>query len=153
MYFYLEITMKKLFFAFALFVTACVSTKSDDTAVSEPSQSEPSEPSTSTDCTDAGSFQECANCFADENPAGAAAYDSIAISACYCGTECATDCADFCADTENPDPSLITQECGTCVNSVGSDRNSQCAADFSAACGADQNCIAFATDLQGCPQN
>ena len=53
----------------------------------------------------------------------------------------------------NPDPSLITQECGTCVSSVGSDRNSQCAADFSAACGADQNCIAFATDLQGCPQN
>lgn len=156
--------MKKLFFAFALFATACVSSKSDDTAASEPSASEPStsepadtqsepsqsEPSASTDCTDAGTFQECAQCFAAENPAGAQAYDSIVIAECYCGTECGTDCADFCSTS---DINALTAECDTCFQGVAQDRNSACISGFQTECSANADCVAFATDLQACPQN
>ena len=144
----------------ALFLVACTPV-ADDTSeapksepttepTSEPSSSPSTEPSSETDCTDAGSFELCAQCLAEENPNGAQAYSLAVIDNCYCANDCAETCTDFCADSTGQTPP--SAECETCVSGVGADQESACIQGFSADCGADASCLDFATDLQSCPQ-
>lgn len=155
--------MKKLIFTvlfvFSSFVFACADTAKEETSdeteetsseasdepSSEPASEPTSEPSTSEpDCADLPQ-QECYSCVADENPAGAQAYNNYLFEHCVCANECETDCADTCADPNN-----VTQECNSCIDTVGQDQNSACVQDFGAACQADSSCIAFAQAIQAC---
>ena len=144
----------------ALFLAACYpvandtseAPKSEPTAepTSEPSSAPTSEPPSEVECSDAGSFDLCAPCLAEENPAGAEAYSMAVIDNCYCANDCAESCTDFCADTSGQ--TMPSAECETCVGTVGSDQNSACIQGFSADCGADASCLDFANALQTCPQ-
>ena len=101
-------------------------------------------------CTDLEARQ-CFECFANENPAGYNAYIDNLITYCYCGVECTEACVDFC---DTLDGSVQpNEECGICVDTVGSDRESQCIADFSTACEQDTNCVSFANDGSTCPRD
>ena len=117
---------------------------------SEPASSPTSEPTSETSCTDAGSFELCAQCFSEENPTGAQAYSLAVIDNCYCANDCADSCTDFCADSSGATPP--STDCESCVNTVGADASSACVEGFSAACGADASCLDFANALQTCPQ-
>ena len=118
---------------------------SEPSESSEPSSSEPSEPGTSeTDCGDLAQ-QDCVNCFAEQYPVGAQAYNDHLFEHCICANECETDCADTCAD-----PTNVTQECNTCINTVGADQNSGCVQGFGAACQADSDCMDFYMATQEC---
>ena len=144
----------------ALFLAACTpasddtseAPKSEPTAepTSEPSSAPTSEPTSEVECSDAGSFDLCAQCLAEENPTGAEAYSMAVIDNCYCANDCADSCTDFCADTSGQ--TMPSAECETCVGTVGSDQNSACIQGFSADCGADASCLDFANALQTCPQ-
>ena len=144
----------------ALFLVACTPAADDtsDAPKSEPTAepsssptSEPtSEPSSETDCTEAGSFELCAQCLAEENPNGAQAYSLAVVDNCYCANDCAETCTDFCADATGQ--TVPSAECETCVNGVAADQESACIQGFSADCGADASCLDFATELQSCPQ-
>ena len=144
----------------ALFLAACTpvaddtseAPKSEPTAepTSEPSSAPTSEPTSEVECSDAGSFDLCAQCLAEENPAGAEAYSMAVIDNCYCANDCAESCTDF-ALIQVVKPCLQL-ECETCVGTVGQDQNSACIQGFSADCGADASCLDFANALQTCPQ-
>ena len=93
--------------------------------------------------------QQCFECFANENPVGYNAYIGHVITYCYCGIECTDTCVDFCSTLDGS--VQPTQECGTCVDTVGSDQQSQCISDFSEACESDDECVSFARDGNTCP--
>ena len=140
----------------ALFLVACTPV-ADDTSeapksepTAEPSSAPTSEPTSEVECSDAGSFDLCAQCLADENPAGYQAYSVAVIENCYCANDCADTCTDFCADTSGQ--TMPSAECETCVGTVGADQTSACIQGFSADCGADASCLDFANALQTCPQ-
>jgi hypothetical protein len=150
------VPMKFYTFIAALFLVACTPV-ADDTSespksepTSEPASSPTSSPTSETDCTDAGSFDLCAQCLAEENPTGAQAYSLAIVDNCYCANDCAESCADFCADTSGATPP--SADCDSCVNTVGADQSSACIEGFSAECGADASCLDFANALQSCPQ-
>ena len=137
----------------ALFLAACTPA-ADDTSeapksepTSEPSSAPTSEPTSEVECSDAGSFDLCAECLVEENPAGYQAYSVALIDNCYCANDCAETCTAFCADTSGQMPST---ECQTCV--AGQDQASACVQGLSADCGADASCLDFANALQACPQ-
>ena len=151
----------KSLLAVALLSTACIPTTKDDTgststepateAAAEPTSepSSPAEPAAdSTDCTGMGG-EECFQCFATENPAGAQAYQDAVIGNCYCANDCAEACTDFCADDTLATPP--TAECETCVGTVGNDQSSACIQGFSAECQANADCLDFAMNVQECP--
>jgi hypothetical protein len=150
--------MKTILLSLLVFSVACGTAEKDDTssettaeATSEPTSEPASSPTTDpgNDCT-ALSSQECFECFANEDIDGYTAYSTSVVTYCYCGVECGTDCADFCA---SEDGSVTpAAECDSCVTSVGNDQSSQCIQDFSAACNADSDCVAFANAVQTCPQ-
>lgn len=151
--------MKTYTFLAALFFTACTPaaddtsevTKSEPTAEPASSPSSPTtEPSSETNCTDAASFDLCAQCLAEENPMGAQAYSLAVLENCYCANDCAESCTDFCADETGQ--TAPAAECETCVSGVAADQNSSCIQGFSADCSADAGCVDFATQLQSCPQ-
>lgn len=140
-----------------LFLACGTAEKEDtaDTAVAEATSEPTSEPASSptveeeeTGCGDLPTAQECFECFANENMTGYTAYANALISNCYCSTECGETCTDFCA---TGDGSVApSAECETCVQGVAGDQNSECLADFSAACQADPECLNFANETSVC---
>ena len=103
----------------------------------------------STDCTQAGSGDACYECFVQQDMAGYQAYVGQIVQNCLCANECEADCAAECAD-----PSTLAEgsACSTCFNGATSNQQSACLQGFSTGCQADQACIAFAMNVQNCPQ-
>jgi hypothetical protein len=100
-------------------------------------------------CASMADFQTCANCFAQENQAGAQAYMGAMVQQCLCTNECETDCAAECTDQGQ---SEFSDTCTTCFDAAAADQQSGCITGFSGQCQADQNCMAFVQALQTCPQ-
>ena len=101
-------------------------------------------------CSDLSTFDECAQCLAQENMTGYSAYASSLITYCYCGAECGDSCTDFCA-TGGDGSVQPSAECNTCTSEVTGSQESQCITEFSAACQADADCMQFVNDLNTCP--
>jgi hypothetical protein len=100
------------------------------------------------DCTQAGSGDACYQCFAQQDAAGYQAYVGQIVNNCLCANECEAECANECAD-----PSTLAEgACNTCFNGVTGDQDSACITGFSTGCQADNTCITFAMNVQGCPQ-
>ena len=150
--------MYKLILLSGLFI-ACgskdtdTSTSTDPEASSEPTSEPASSPTIDPEegCADLATFDECANCFAQENATGYSAYATSLITYCYCGVECGESCTDFCAS--GGDGSVQpSADCNTCTGEVTASQDSQCITDFGAACQADANCMSFVNDINTCPQ-
>lgn len=100
----------------------------------------------STSCADEASFNDCAQCFAEENTAGYQAYANFAVTDVYCGETCGTTCEATCSSGSTP-----TDECGACASALGS--SSAEIQQFLADCQADSDCLAFLTSLEECPSS
>lgn len=100
------------------------------------------------DCTQAGSGDACYQCFAQQDAAGYQAYVGQIVSNCLCANECEAECANECAAPDT----LAEGACNTCFSEVSANQDSACLTGFSAACQADNTCITFAMNVQGCPQ-
>ncbi|MBI4701768.1 MAG: hypothetical protein HY744_11525 [Deltaproteobacteria bacterium] len=105
--------------------------------------------SSSGGCADEANFQDCANCFAEENPDGANAYVQAIVDNCLCANECKEECAAECKD---PNSLKDGTPCSTCFDETTAKQDSACIQGFVASCKADQSCIDFATSLQDCPE-
>jgi|GEM_PF-5200814 len=150
--------MSLFIFIVGLFV-ACGSKETDtssDTSTtteptSEPASSPTDQPTEEPEgCADMSTFDECFQCFYDENPTGYMAYANAIIGNCYCGTECEESCTDFCASEDGSvQPST---ECETCVGGVTQDQSSACVAGFQTECSGDPACVSFVNDVNTCPQ-
>ena len=103
----------------------------------------------SSNCASMADFNTCANCFAQENAAGAQAYSGALVQQCLCTNECQNDCTAECADPA----AEFSADCNTCFDAAANDQQSGCITGFSAECQADQNCMAFVQALQTCPQS
>ena len=99
------------------------------------------------DCTQAG--QGCFECFAQADMAGYQAYVGALVENCLCNNECQAECTDACVD---PQQMTTGSDCETCFNGVAGDQQSGCVSGFMSECQADNTCITFATNVQGCPQ-
>ena len=100
------------------------------------------------DCTQAGSGDACYQCFAQQDAARYQAYVGQIVSNCLCANECEAECANECAAPDT----LAEGACNTCFSEVSANQDSACLTGFSAACQADNTCITFAMNVQGCPQ-
>ena len=100
-------------------------------------------------CASMADFNTCANCFAQENQAGAQAYSGALVQQCLCTNECQNDCTAECADPA----AEFSATCDTCFQAAANDQQSGCLTGFSSQCQADQSCMAFVQALQTCPQN
>ena len=99
------------------------------------------------DCTQAG--EGCFECFAEADMAGYQAYVGALVENCLCNNECQADCTDACVD---PQQMTAGSACETCFNGVAGNQQSGCVTGFMTQCQADNACITFATNVNGCPQ-
>jgi hypothetical protein len=111
-------------------------------------------------CAQQPDFLSCANCYCMQDQAGCQAYIGAIDDNIYCGQTCGPqstgmECQTFCMDTTMM-PDMACDDCVTtniagCANPApGSPAEADCDA-FVAQCQADMGCVAFAQQLQTCP--
>jgi hypothetical protein len=104
--------------------------------------------SSMTNCAAQPTFDLCYDCFANQNPAGANAFTSSVVQACFCENECQTSCTAECAD---PSVLMSGTPCNNCFTAAVNDPNSGCQSDYANYCGASAPCVQFVNDVQSCP--